>query len=203
MKIICIGRNYHAHIRELGNAVPAEPVFFIKPDTALLIRNRAFHYPEFSKEIHYEAELVLKISKTGRHIEPGSAHAYFDSIGLGLDFTARDIQERAKKQGLPWFTAKGFDQSAPVSPFLPKSAFPDLNAITFSLRLNGVIVQEGNSSLMIFTFDEIIARASMYTTLRKGDLVFTGTPAGVGPVKKGDLLEGYIGEKMMLRVIIR
>lgn len=203
MKIICIGRNYHAHIRELGNIVPADPVFFIKPETALLTRNRPFHYPDFSGDIHYEAELVLKICKTGREIAPASAQDYFNGIGLGIDFTARDIQERAKKAGLPWFTAKGFDHSAPVSQFLPKSGFPDVNSIIFSLRLNGTVVQEGDSSLMIYPFSEIIAHVSRFTTLRKGDLIFTGTPAGVGPVKTGDLLEGYIGEIPVLKVRIR
>ncbi|TSA24406.1 MAG: FAA hydrolase family protein [Bacteroidetes bacterium] len=203
MKIICIGRNYHAHIKELGNTVPAEPVFFIKPDTALLIRNRPFYYPDFSQDIHYEVELVLKICKVGKNIQPRFASSYYNEIGLGIDFTARDIQDRSKKAGLPWFTAKGFDQSAPVSPCLPKDNFPDLKNITFSLRLNGVQVQQGNTSLMIYPFDEIISHASRFVTLRTGDLIFTGTPAGVGPVKIGDLLEGYIGETLMLKCTIK
>ena len=198
MKIICIGRNYHAHIKELGNAVPAEPVFFFKPDTALLTRNRPFYYPEFSSDIHYEIELVLKICKVGKNIQTRFAHTYYDKIGVGIDFTARDIQDRAKKAGLPWFTAKGFDQSAPMSNFVPKSDFPDPKDINFSLRLNGESVQQGNTSLMIYPFDEIIAHASRFVTLRTGDMVFTGTPAGVGPVRIGDVLEGYIeGEKML------
>ena len=198
MKIICIGRNYHAHIKELGNAVPAEPVFFFKPDTALLTRNRPFYYPEFSSDIHYEIELVLKICKVGKNIQTRFAHTYYDKIGVGIDFTARDIQDRAKKAGLPWFTAKGFDQSAPMSNFVPKSDFPDPKDINFSLRLNGESVQQGNTSLMIYPFDEIIAHASWFVTLRTGDMIFTGTPAGVGPVRIGDVLEGYIeGEKML------
>jgi len=203
MKIICIGRNYHAHIKELGNEVPAEPVFFTKPDTALLIRNRPFYYPDFSSDIHYEAELVLKICKVGKNIQPQFAHTYFDKIGIGIDFTARDIQDRAKKSGLPWFRAKGFDQSAPISPFLPKSDFSDLKNISFSLLLNGEVVQKGNTSLMIYPFDEIIAEASKFVTLRTGDLIFTGTPAGVGPVKIGDLLEGYMEEHLMLKCSIK
>lgn len=203
MKIICIGRNYHAHIKELGNEVPVEPVFFIKPDTALLIRNRPFYYPEFSSDIHYEAELVLKICKVGKNIQPKFAHTYYDKIGLGIDFTARDIQDRAKKAGLPWFTAKGFDQSAPVSQFLPKSEFPDLKNITFSLQLNGTVVQQGNTSLMIHSFDDIIVQASRFVTLRTGDLIFTGTPAGVGPVKIGDLLEGFIEERPLLKCEVK
>ncbi|MFH1298080.1 MAG: fumarylacetoacetate hydrolase family protein [Bacteroidota bacterium] len=203
MKIICIGRNYHAHIKELGNTVPSEPVFFIKPDTALLVRNRPFFYPDFSSDIHYEVELVLKICKVGKNIQPRFAHTHYNEIGLGIDFTARDIQDRAKKAGLPWFTAKGFDQSAPVSHFVPKSDLPDLKNINFGLRLNGEPVQQGNTGLMIYPFDEIIAHASRFVTLRTGDMIFTGTPAGVGPVKIGDLLEGYIGDQLMLRCPIK
>ncbi len=203
MKIICIGRNYHAHIKELGNIVPAEPVFFFKPDTALLIRKRPFYYPEFSSNIHYEVELVLKIRKPGRKIDTKFAHNYYAEIGLGIDFTARDLQDRAKKAGLPWFTAKGFDHSAPISRFLPKSTFPDLTDINFHLDLNGETVQKGNTSLMIYPFDEIIAHASRFVTLREGDLIFTGTPAGVGPVKIGDTLEGYIEGKKMLKCNVK
>ncbi|MBC8314475.1 MAG: fumarylacetoacetate hydrolase family protein [Bacteroidetes bacterium] len=198
MKIICVGRNYLAHIKELGNTIPAEPVFFLKPETALLIRNRPFVYPEFSTDIHYEVELVLKIRKSGRKIDPKFAHNYYSEIGLGIDFTARDIQNKAKKAGLPWFTAKGFDHAAPVSQFLSKSTFPDVTDISFHLDLNGETVQRGNTSLMIYPFNEIIAQASRFVTLRNGDLIYTGTPAGVGPVKIGDTLEGYIeGEKLL------
>ncbi len=203
MKIICIGRNYHAHIKELGNEIPASPVFFIKPDTSLLTRNRPFYYPDFSSDIHYEVELVLKICKVGKNIQSRFAHTYYDKIGIGLDFTARDIQDRAKKEGLPWFTAKGFDQSAPISHFVPKSNFSDLKNISFSLLLNGEPVQKGNTSLMIYPFDEIIAHASRFVTLRTGDLIFTGTPSGVGPVKIGDLLEAYIKDEKMLKCEIK
>ncbi|MCX6284574.1 MAG: fumarylacetoacetate hydrolase family protein [Bacteroidetes bacterium] len=198
MKIICIGRNYVDHIRELNNAIPGEPVFFLKPDTALLIRNRPFYYPSFSADIHYELELVLKISKVGRHIQKEFATTYFNEIGLGLDMTARDLQENAKKKSLPWAVAKGFDQSAPISRFIPVSRFSDFRNIGFHLDLNGKIVQQGNSGLMIYSFEDIICHISKYMTLRTGDLIFTGTPAGVGPVKIGDILEGWIeGEKIL------
>jgi 2-keto-4-pentenoate hydratase/2-oxohepta-3-ene-1,7-dioic acid hydratase in catechol pathway len=198
MKIICIGRNYVEHIKELNNAVPTEPVFFLKPDTALLIRNRPFYYPSFSADIHYELELVLKINRVGRHIQKEFASSYFEEIALGLDMTARDLQENAKKKSLPWAVAKGFDQSAPISKFLPIEKFSDHRNISFRLDLNGKTVQSGNSGLMIYSFADIIEHISKYMTLRTGDLIFTGTPAGVGPVKIGDLLEGYLeGEKIL------
>jgi 2-keto-4-pentenoate hydratase/2-oxohepta-3-ene-1,7-dioic acid hydratase in catechol pathway len=198
MKIICIGRNYVDHIRELNNAVPSSPVFFLKPDTALLIRNRPFYYPPFSTQIHYEAELVLKICKVGKNIQKQFAHTYYDEIGIGLDMTARDIQDAAKQKGLPWAIAKGFDQSAPIGRFIPKSGFPDMKNIRFHLNLNGTTVQNGNSGLMIYDFDDIIMHISQYMTLRTGDYIFTGTPAGVGPIKEGDKLEAFIeGEKLL------
>jgi 2-keto-4-pentenoate hydratase/2-oxohepta-3-ene-1,7-dioic acid hydratase in catechol pathway len=198
MKIICIGRNYVDHIRELNNAVPSSPVFFLKPDTALLIRNRPFYYPPFSTQIHYEAELVLKICKVGKNIQKQFAHTYYDEIGIGLDMTARDIQDTAKQKGLPWAIAKGFDQSAPIGRFIPKSGFPDMKNIRFHLNLNGTTVQNGNSGLMIYDFDDIIMHISQYMTLRTGDYIFTGTPAGVGPIKEGDKLEAFIeGEKLL------
>ena len=198
MKIICIGRNYVDHIKELNNAIPGEPVFFLKPDTAMLIRNRPFYYPAFSDDIHYELELVLKINKVGRHIGKEFALSYFDEIGLGLDMTARDLQENAKKKSLPWAVAKGFDQSAPISRFIPANHFSDFSNISFHLDLNGQTVQKGNSGLMIYSFEDIISHISRYMTLRTGDLIFTGTPAGVGPVKIGDTLEGWIeGEKIL------
>ena len=203
MKIICIGRNYVEHIKELNNAIPAEPVFFLKPDTALLNRNRPFYYPAFSSDIHYEAELVLKINKVGRHIQKQFASNYFDEIGLGLDMTARDLQENAKKKSLPWAVAKGFDQSAPIGRFLPKNNFSDSANISFHLELNGKTVQTGNSSLMIYSFEDIISHISNYMTLRTGDLIFTGTPAGVGPVKIGDVLEAYIESEKILKCEIR
>ncbi len=198
MKIICIGRNYVDHIRELNNAVPASPVFFLKPDSSLLIRNRPFYYPSFSSEIHYEVELVLKICKVGKNIQKKFADTYFDEIGIGLDMTARDLQDSAKQKGLPWTIAKGFDQSAPIGGFLPKENFNDLRDIGFHLDLNGKTVQTGNSGLMIYPFDDIIAYISKFMTLRTGDYIFTGTPAGVGPVKVGDRLEAYIGDVKLL-----
>ena len=198
MKIICIGRNYVDHIRELNNAVPASPVFFLKPDSSLLIRNRPFYYPSFSSEIHYEVELVLKICKVGKNIQKKFANTYFDEIGIGLDMTARDLQDSAKQKGLPWTIAKGFDQSAPIGGFLPKENFNDLRDIGFHLDLNGKTVQTGNSGLMIYPFDDIIAYISKFMTLRTGDYIFTGTPAGVGPVKVGDRLEAYIGDVKLL-----
>lgn len=198
MKIICIGRNYVEHALELNNQVPDEPVFFLKPDTAMIIRNRPFFYPEFSSNIHYEVELVLKISKNGRHIQPEYAHTYYSEIGIGIDFTARDVQDALKHKGLPWEKAKAFDGSAPVSSFVSKERFPDPKNIRFSLKKNGITVQDGNSGLMIFDFNTILVHVSKYVTLRMGDLVFTGTPAGVGPVTIGDRLEAFIeGEKML------
>jgi acylpyruvate hydrolase len=203
MKIICIGRNYVDHIKELNNPIPSNPVFFLKPDTALLIRNRPFYYPPFSNEIHHEVELVIKICKVGKNIQKRFAPNYYDEIGIGLDMTARDIQDAAKQKGLPWTIAKGFDQSAPVGNFLPKSAFPDLKNISFHLDLNWRTVQTGISSLMMYDFDDIIFHISQYMTLRTGDYIFTGTPAGVGPVKIGDKLEAFIGDEKLLSCLIK
>ncbi len=203
MKIICIGRNYVDHIKELNNAIPTSPVFFMKPDTALLIRNRPFYYPSFSVNIHYEAELVLKICKVGKNIQKKFAHTYYNEIGIGLDMTARDLQDAAKDKGLPWALAKGFDQSAPVGTFLSRDEFKDVRNINFHLDLNGTTVQKGNSGLMIHDFDDIISAISNYMTLRTGDYIFTGTPAGVGPVKVGDKLEAWIEEKKLLSCQIK
>ncbi|HPX34390.1 MAG TPA: fumarylacetoacetate hydrolase family protein [Bacteroidales bacterium] len=203
MKIICIGRNYVEHARELNNQIPEEPVFFLKPDTAIIIRNRPFFYPDFSSKIDYEVELVLKIKKNGRHILPEFAHTYYDEIGIGIDFTARDMQESLKTKGLPWEKAKAFDGSAPISSFVNISKFNDLNDIPFSLRKNGETVQLGNSGLMIFDFNTILVHISKYITIKMGDLIFTGTPAGVGPVAIGDRLEGFLGEEKMLKVDIK
>lgn len=203
MKIICIGRNYVEHIKELNSAMPTEPVFFLKPETSLLRNNRSFRHPSFSSEIHYELELVLRISKKGYAIPAGEAMDHYDGIGLGIDFTARDMQDQAKKKGLPWAVSKGFDHSAPVSRFIPRSAFPDERKILFHLELNGNKVQNGDSSLMLYPFSEIIAHISRFMTLRPGDLVFTGTPAGVGPVRPGDLLQGYLQDELLLSCKIR
>jgi 2-keto-4-pentenoate hydratase/2-oxohepta-3-ene-1,7-dioic acid hydratase in catechol pathway len=198
MKIICIGRNYREHAKELNSPVPTEPVFFLKPDTSLLTRNRPFPYPEFSKEVHYEVELVARICRTGKNIREKSAHAYWDAIGIGLDFTARDIQDKCKKQGLPWLVSKGFDHSAPVSRFVPKATFSDTRRIRFCLELNGKKVQEGDSADMIFSFEELISYVSRFITLKSGDLLFTGTPSGVGPVRTGDRLEAFLEGKKFL-----
>lgn len=198
MKIICIGRNYVAHAKELNNDVPTKPVFFLKPDSALVINNRPFFYPDFSNNVHYELELVIRIDKLGRSIEEKFASRYFSEIGLGVDFTARDLQDEQKKKGLPWEIAKGFDYSAPISEFFPVSKYKDINNLSFRLEKNGSAVQEGSSSLMIFSFDKIIAYVSRFMTLKTGDLIFTGTPAGVGPVSVNDRLEAYLeGEKLM------
>jgi 2-keto-4-pentenoate hydratase/2-oxohepta-3-ene-1,7-dioic acid hydratase in catechol pathway len=198
MKIICIGRNYVAHAKELGNDVPEEPIFFMKPDTALLRNNDPFYIPEWTNEVHHEIELVVKINRIGKNIEKRFAHRYFDEIGLGIDFTARDVQAQLKAKGLPWEKAKAFDKSAVLSStFFSKSIFPDDEAINFKLDINGKTVQESNSGLMLFGFEELIANISKYVTLKIGDLIYTGTPANVGPVKIGDHLEGYLEDKKM------
>lgn len=198
MKIICIGRNYAAHIEELKNETPGNPVVFLKPDTALLKNGAAFYYPDFSKNIHHEAELVLKINKEGKYIQKKFAHRYYEEIGLGIDFTARDLQDQCKAKGLPWEIAKAFNGSAPIGDFIPVSEIPNLESIDFHLTINGEIKQQGNTSLMLFNFDTIIEYVSQFFTLKKGDLIYTGTPAGVGPVKIGDRLEGFIGTQKML-----
>ena len=203
MKIICIGRNYVEHIKELNNEKPDEPVIFTKPDTAILRKNTPFFYPEFSTDIHYEVELVIKINKIGKNIDERFAGRYYDDIGLGIDFTARDLQSKAKDKGLPWALAKGFDGSAPVSDFIPVSEINDLKNIDFSLKVDGELRQQGNSGLMLFTFEQIISYISCFITLKQGDLIFTGTPKGVGPIKIGNKLEGYIGEEKMLNVAIK
>ncbi len=197
MKVICIGRNYVMHVSELKNEVPDEPVFFMKPDSALLLSNKPFYIPDFSNEVHYEAELILKICRLGKNIEARFAHRYYDEVGLGIDFTARDVQRKLSEKGLPWEKAKAFDSSAVVGDFLPKEELGDLQQIAFSLNKNGQCVQKGNSQDMIFPFDSIIEHVSKYVTLKIGDLIYTGTPVGVGPVTIGDQLEGYIGERKM------
>lgn len=198
MKIIAVGRNYAEHARELNNQVPENPVIFLKPDTALLRDNKPFYHPDFSKEIHHEIEIVLKVSKEGKHISEKFASRYFEEIAIGIDFTARDIQQKHKEKGLPWELAKGFDNSAPVSAFKPVSEFADINNIDFHLDINGKTVQEGNTKDMLFRFEKIIAYVSQFITLKKGDLIFTGTPAGVGKVEIGDKLSGYIENQKML-----
>jgi acylpyruvate hydrolase len=208
MKIICIGRNYDAHIRELNNEVPDEPVIFIKPDTALLRNNNPFFIPDFSKEIHHEVELVVKIKKPGRHIPAAFAKDYYDEVALGVDFTARDVQNSLKAKGLPWEKAKGFDHSAVVSKFIPLS---DLNSgenkgidhCFFRLQRNGTTVQEGCTAHMIHSVDQIIAHVSAYFSLRIGDYIFTGTPEGVGPVQSGDQLTGILAGQTLFDFSVR
>jgi 2-keto-4-pentenoate hydratase/2-oxohepta-3-ene-1,7-dioic acid hydratase in catechol pathway len=193
MKILCIGRNYAAHAAELGNAVPEEPVVFCKPDSALLGRNLPFVIPSFTNDVHHEIELVLRIGKVGKHIEPRFAHKYIDAVTVGIDFTARDLQSELKSKGLPWEKAKGFDGSAVVGRFVSADQL-DLSNLRFSLTKNGVLVQSGHSQNMLHSFADIISYVSRYFTLKTGDLIFTGTPEGVGPVHPGDVLEGYLGE---------
>ncbi len=196
MKIICIGRNYVEHIKELGNEKPDSPVIFLKPDTAILRNNDPFYHPNFSQDIHHEVELLVKISRQGKSIEKKFAHKYYEEIGLGVDFTARDLQQKAKDRGLPWDLAKGFNGSAPISEFISKSAF-NLEDLSFKLCKNGDTVQEGNTSLMLYSIDEIISYVSDFITLKTGDIIFTGTPKGVGSVTINDQLEGYIENRKM------
>ncbi len=198
MKILCIGRNYADHIAELHNERPSEPVIFLKPDTAVIKDNEPFYHPDFSSDIHHEVEIVLKINKIGKNIEPKFAHKYYDEIGIGIDFTARDLQAKLKEKGLPWEKAKAFNGSAPISNFVQKSQFADLKNLNFHLEVNGETRQKGNTEMMLWNFDEIIAEISKYFTLKTGDLIFTGTPSGVGKVNIGDKLTAFIEETEML-----
>ena len=203
MKIICVGRNYAAHARELNNDLPTEPVLFLKPETALLPKHHPFVIPDITDDLHYECELVLRIDKLGKNIAPKFAHRYYSEVGLGIDFTARDLQNELKSKGLPWEKAKAFDFSAPIgNTFIPISNFPSLESINFALKKNGEWVQQGNTRDMIFGFDDLIAEISRYFTLKKGDLIFTGTPSGVGKVQPGDVLEGFIEEELILSLKI-
>jgi 2-keto-4-pentenoate hydratase/2-oxohepta-3-ene-1,7-dioic acid hydratase in catechol pathway len=201
MKIICIGRNYSAHAKEMGNSIPKAPIFFLKPDSAILPKRNPFYIPDFSQEIHYEVELLIKIKKLGKSINLEYAKDYYSEIGLGIDFTARDLQENCKKLGRPWEIAKAFDQSAVIGEKFME--IESLNEINFSLKKNGEIVQKSNLKEMIFSPDQIIHYISKYMTLKIGDLIFTGTPSGVGPVKIGDKLEGFINDQKMLSVNIK
>jgi acylpyruvate hydrolase len=198
MKIFGIGRNYAEHIQELGNERPEEPVIFLKPDTALLKNNAPFYYPDFSNDIHHEVEIVIRISREGKNIQEKFAHKYFDQLGLGIDFTARDLQSKAKQKGLPWAIAKGFNGSAPISEFISLDDFPDLQNINFGLQVNGEEKQKGNTKHMIYNFSYLVAYLSNFFTLKKGDLIYTGTPEGVGPVKVGDRLTAFIEHKTLL-----
>lgn len=203
MKIIAIGRNYAAHAKELNNAVPTQPIIFLKPDTAVLKDDKPFYIPDFSSDIHYELEVVLKICKEGKHIAEKFASNYYDEIGLGIDFTARDIQAAHKEKGLPWELAKAFDNSAAISNFLPKTDFKNLYQLQFELQINKETRQKGDTSNLLFSFENIIAFVSQYITLKKGDFIFTGTPEGVGPVKTGDHLEAWLEGKQLLNFHIK
>lgn len=203
MKIICIGRNYAEHAKEMKSEVPKEPVFFMKPDTALLKGNQPFYLPDFSTEIHHEVEIVLKINKPGKNIDEKFAHKYYDEIGIGIDFTARDLQAICKEKSLPWEKAKAFDGSAPVGTFISKKEINDLSALNFKLTKNGNTVQQGNTKNLLFSFDKIISYISLFVTLKTGDLIYTGTPEGVGPVGKGDLLNAYIEDQLLLSFNIK
>lgn len=198
MKIICIGRNYAEHAKELKNEVPTEPVWFMKPDTAILKDGEPFYFPDFTNDLHHEIELIIKINRVGKHIDEQFAHKYYDEIGIGVDFTARDLQAQCKEKGLPWERAKAFDGSAPLGKFIKKEQLGDLNNIDFELKINGESRQIGNTQDLLFSFDKVISYVSKFVTLKVGDLIFTGTPKGVSAVKIGDKLEGFIkGEKLL------
>lgn len=203
MKIIGVGLNYVNHAKEFGGDVPKEPVIFLMPETALITRNLPFFYPDFSSQIEYEVELVVKISRLGKNIPEKFAHRYYDEIGIGIDFTARDLQRQAGAAGLPWTISKGFDGAAPIGTFVNKAELGDLNNINFSLEKNGQLVQQGNSADMLFSFDALIAYISRFFTIKIGDLIFTGTPSGVGPVKIGDNLVARIGDRELLNFNVR
>jgi 2-keto-4-pentenoate hydratase/2-oxohepta-3-ene-1,7-dioic acid hydratase in catechol pathway len=204
MKIICIGRNYADHVAELKNEIPSEPVIFCKPDTALLPKNHPFIYPDHTNDLHFELELVLRIKKVGKHIDRAFAQKYYEEVGLGIDFTARDTQQKCKEKGLPWEKAKAFDHSAPLGQkFVKLKDLPNSNSINFELKKNGETVQQGNSSLMLFPFDIILSEVSKFFTLKIGDLIFTGTPKGVGSVVKGDVLEGFLEREKLLHLEVK
>ena len=203
MKLICIGRNYVDHIEELKNERPTDPVIFIKADSSVLAKKQPFFIPDFSNEIHHEVEILVKINKLGKYIDKKFAHKYYDEIGLGIDFTARDLQSQLKSKGLPWEKAKSFDGAAVIGNWMSKSEFKDVNNIDFSLEKNGNLVQKGNTRLMLWKIDEIIEYVSKYFTLKIGDIIFTGTPAGVSKVEPEDILKGFIGEKQLFSVTIK
>lgn len=203
MKIFCIGRNYSEHAKELNNPVPSEPIVFMKPPTALLLNNRPFYYPDFTQNLHYEGEIVLRIGKNGRSVQPEFADRYIDAIAFGFDFTARDLQDTLKAKGHPWEIAKGFDRSAPLSAFIPMDRVSNPSDIHFQTRKNGELVQDGHTKDLIFSFNQLVVYISRYFTLHKGDYIFTGTPPGVGPVQVGDVLEGWIEDQKILECAIR
>lgn len=203
MKIICIGRNYTNHIAELQNERPTEPVVFMKPDSAVLLKQHPFVLPEFSNEVHHEIELIVKINKVGKYIEPKFAHKYYDEISVGIDFTARDLQDQLKAKGLPWEKAKAFDGSAVIGEFVSKDQFASLEDVNFELLKNGEIAQKGNSSLMLWKIDELVAYVSQFFTLKIGDIIFTGTPEGVAAVQPNDILEGYLEGQQLFRIQVK
>ena len=203
MKIICIGRNYTNHIEELKNERPTEPVVFMKPDSAVLLKQHPFVIPEFSQDVHHEVEIIVKINKVGKYIEPKFAHKYYDEISVGIDFTARDLQAKLKAKGLPWEKAKAFDGSAVIGEFLPKSQFSSLENITFELKKNNETAQIGDSSLMLWKIDELISYVSQFFTLKIGDIIFTGTPEGVAAVKPDDVLEGFLEGQQLFRIQVK
>jgi 2-keto-4-pentenoate hydratase/2-oxohepta-3-ene-1,7-dioic acid hydratase in catechol pathway len=203
MKLLCIGRNYAKHIEELANEKPDHPVVFLKPDSSILLKKHPFVIPEFSKDVHYEVEILVKIKKIGKYIDKKFAHTYYDEIGLGIDFTARDLQSDLKAKGLPWEKAKAFDGAAVIGNWLPKSNFENVDNIAFSLQKNDVVVQDGNTEQMLWKIDELISYVSQYFTLKIGDIIFTGTPAGVGPVDVHDKLKGFIGDVEMFSIQVK
>ena len=203
MKIICIGRNYTDHIAELENEKPENPVVFLKPDTAILLKGQPFFIPDFSQDVHHEVEVLVRINRIGKHIQPKFAHKYYDEIGLGIDFTARDLQAQLKAKGLPWEKAKGFDGAAVVGKWVAKTELPQVDALQFSLRKNGETVQAGNTALMLWKIDELIAYVSQFFTLKIGDIIFTGTPAGVGPVAINDVLIGELEGRELFNIKVK
>lgn len=203
MKIICVGRNYTEHIKELDNVVPDEPILFLKPDSAILLKKQPFYIPEFTNEVHHEVEVLVKINRIGKHIDRKFAHKYYDEIGLGIDFTARDLQKKLKSDGLPWEKAKAFDGSAVIGNFISKNEIEDIDDLPFSLKRNGEVVQQGSTKQMMWKIDALIENISKYFTLKIGDVIFSGTPSGVGPVSVDDVLQGYIEEKEMFSIKIK
>jgi 2-keto-4-pentenoate hydratase/2-oxohepta-3-ene-1,7-dioic acid hydratase in catechol pathway len=203
MKLICIGRNYTDHIKELENEKPTDPVVFLKPDTAILLKKQPFFIPEFSNDVHHEVEVLVKINRVGKYIDKKFAHKYYSEIGLGIDFTARDLQAKLKAKGLPWEKAKAFDGAAVIGNWLPKTTFKDLNNLNFSLKKNDAVVQQGNTSLMLWKIDEIIEYVSKYFTLKIGDIIFTGTPAGVSKVVANDKLKGYLEDAELFSITVK
>ena len=203
MKIICIGRNYTDHIEELANERPEDPVVFLKPDTSLVLKNQPFFIPPFSNDVHYEVEILVRINRIGKHIQQKFAHKYYDEIGLGIDFTARDLQAKLKSKGLPWEKAKAFDRAAVVGDWVNKSELPHVDELQFEMTKNGTIVQQSSSALMLWKVDELIAYVSQFFTLKIGDIIFTGTPAGVGPVAENDVLEGSLEDRQLFSIKVK